>query len=683
MKHLVLRTVLPALLAIALFTGVVFFHILPAFNRVIMDQKRLMIRELTESAWNVLARCEASERAGDLTREQAQAAAISQVRSLHYGQESKDYFFIIDMLPRMIVHPYRPDLEGDDLREFTDPQGKRLFVEMVHAVEQGGAGYVNYQWQWKDDSRRVVPKLSYVKNFAPWGWIIGTGVYIDDVAAERTALTERLQAESLAILAVVSALLFVLLRTSFQAEQGRLRMAAALHASEDKHRSLVEAAGEAILMGIDGEGLFANPSLLRLLGYESAEFEALDVGAVIRPTAAEKATGRNLWQDVRDGVVAPDPFEAELLHRDGTVVRVMLSLSRLVVQGKPGFMAVATRVTRPRQVELGAAASASDLVAANRCQGALAGLMLSHGTPAVEVSRLLSRNAETVVRKGLDLAVAELGTPPGPFEFMLMGSLGRAEATLLSDQDHAIIHPDVPDAPAYFLRLGERVSEILDAAGYPYCRGGIMASQPACCQSLDAWRATFSRWIHTLEPDDLLHAKVFFDFRGLDGETGVIGDLRSHLQAEIARQPRFCHLLARSILQYEPPLSPFGAFVLESSDPARATFDIKGVMAQIVDYARLRALQHAVPDVGTLARLEALVALGAIRPQTAEATVHAFRFLLDLRLRSQAGQVLVLQDPDNLVEPMGLAADTQKELKHVLGHIKALQAGLDHEFKGA
>jgi signal transduction histidine kinase len=145
MKRLVLRTVLPALLAVALFTGVVFFYILPAFSRVIMDQKRLMIRELTESAWNVLARCEADEQAGQLSRIQAQAAAIAQVRSLHYGQESKDYFWIIDMQPRMIVHPYRPDLEGADLRDFTDPLGRRLFVEMVRTVEREGAGYVAYR----------------------------------------------------------------------------------------------------------------------------------------------------------------------------------------------------------------------------------------------------------------------------------------------------------------------------------------------------------------------------------------------------------------------------------------------------------------------------------------------------------------------------------------------------------
>ena len=181
MKRLALRAGLPALLAVSLFSGVVFFHFLPTLSRAVMDQKRLMIRELTESSWNILARYEAEERAGRLTREQAQSAAILQVRSLHYGQEGKDYFWINDLQPRMIVHPYRPDLEGEDLSAFADPHGKLIFVAMADVVRREGAGYVDYMWQWKDDPARIVPKLSYVKGFAPWGWIIGSGVYTGDL----------------------------------------------------------------------------------------------------------------------------------------------------------------------------------------------------------------------------------------------------------------------------------------------------------------------------------------------------------------------------------------------------------------------------------------------------------------------------------------------------------------------
>jgi CBS domain-containing protein len=372
-----------------------------------------------------------------------------------------------------------------------------------------------------------------------------------------------------------------------------------------------------------------------------------------------------------------------LQHRDGSILRVILSLSRIVVQGQAGFMAVATRLARPRELDLRSAETPDDLVAANRRMSVMASLMLANGAPSAQVGRMLSANADTVVRKGIEIAVGELGAPPGPFEFLLMGSLGRSEVSLLADQDHAIIHPDADGAQEYYLHLGQRVAEILDAAGYPYCQGGIMASRPACCQTLAGWRATFSRWIHTLEADDLLQAKIFFDFRGTLGETALIQELRDHLHAEIARQPRFCHLLARSILQYEPPLSSFGGFVLEERDATRATFDGKGVLAQVVDFARLRALQHGVSEVGTLARLEALAASGAIKAQTAEATAHAFSFLMDLRLQGQAQRVLTQLEPDNRIEPASLSADAQKELKHVLSHIKALQAGLDHDFAGA
>lgn len=155
MKRLALRAGLPALLAIGLFSGVVFFHFLPTLSRAVMDQKRLMIRELTESSWNILARYEAEERAGRLTREQAQAAAILQVRSLHYGQEGKDYFWINDLQPRMIVHPYRPDLEGGDLSAFADPHGKLIFVAMADVVRREGAGYVD-----EHGSGRTTPRAS-------------------------------------------------------------------------------------------------------------------------------------------------------------------------------------------------------------------------------------------------------------------------------------------------------------------------------------------------------------------------------------------------------------------------------------------------------------------------------------------------------------------------------------------
>ena len=80
------------------------------------------------------------------------------------------------------------DLEGQDISNYTDPNGKRLFVEFVRVVKAHGAGYVDYEWQWKDDPNRIVPKISYVKGFEPWGWIVGTGAYVSDIDAELSAM---------------------------------------------------------------------------------------------------------------------------------------------------------------------------------------------------------------------------------------------------------------------------------------------------------------------------------------------------------------------------------------------------------------------------------------------------------------------------------------------------------------
>ncbi len=687
MKRLVLRMVLPALLAISLFSGVVFFYFLPALSRAVMDQKRLMIRELTESSWNILARFEAEERAGRMTRGQAQQAAVDQVRSLHYGQGGKDYFWINDMRPRMIVHPYRPDLEGDDLSGVTDPHGKLIFVEMVQVVERDGAGYVEYMWQWKDDANRVVPKLSYVKGFEPWGWIIGTGVYTDDIEAEVATVTHDLRTAALLILLTVALLMAVLLRASFQAERGRLQATAALRGSEEKYRSLVESAGESIFMSIEGERLFANASMLAMVGHTREEFGELAVADLVCPTAAELESGHPHWRDVMLGSKAPTRYEAELVHRNGETVRVMLALSHLALQGRVGFMAVATPLAQPRELDLRAVGTSEDLAAANRNLATMASLMMSHGADALQVSRMLSTNADAVVNKGVELAIAELGPPPVAFDVMLMGSLGRGEVSLSADQDHAIIHADVDGDVSsvrdYFLRLGSRLSDTLDAAGYAYCPGRIMSGEPSCCQSLAGWQQTFSSWIRALEAEDLLRVKIFFDYRSALSTAGLTDRLREHLQLEVGREPRFHHLLARSVLEYEPPLSAFGGFVLETRDGARATFDVKGVMAQVVDFARLRALQHGVTATGTLDRLEALAAAGHVRGETAEETARGFRFLMALRLGHQARRLLDHLEPDNRIEPDALTPEQRRELKATFAHIKALQVALDHEFKGA
>jgi PAS domain S-box-containing protein len=218
-----IRIGLPAILTLVLFVTAIFFIILPALEESFLARKREMIRELTESAWSLLATFEAWEQDGIMSRQEAQERAIAQIRNLRYGPEKKDYFWINDMFPRMVMHPYRSDLDGQDITNFQDPLGKHLFVEFVRVVQKQDAGYVDYMWQWKDDPGKIVPKLSYVKGFEPWHWIIGTGIYIDDVHAEIALIRRKLSTISAGILFVVSLLAFYIIRQTVLAEHMRKR----------------------------------------------------------------------------------------------------------------------------------------------------------------------------------------------------------------------------------------------------------------------------------------------------------------------------------------------------------------------------------------------------------------------------------------------------------------------------
>jgi len=180
-----------------------------------MDRKREMIRELTTSAWNILAKLHNDEGMGIITRTKAQSMAIEQIKNLHYGQYLKDYFWINDMTPKMIIHPYRDDLIGQDLSEYEDPDGKKVFMKIVSVVAQRGSGFVSYKWQANDNPSVIIPKISYVKGFKPWGWVIGTGVYIDDVNAEIDLVVQNIIAVSI-VICMVNILLFVnIIRVSY------------------------------------------------------------------------------------------------------------------------------------------------------------------------------------------------------------------------------------------------------------------------------------------------------------------------------------------------------------------------------------------------------------------------------------------------------------------------------------
>ncbi|MFH1152327.1 MAG: cache domain-containing protein [Pseudomonadota bacterium] len=223
LKTLPKRIVIPVLLTALLFTMTIFFLIIPVLEKSMMDGKREGILHLTESAWSTLNFFNDQVLSGELSPFKAREQAIAYLGRLRYGHDQSDYFWINDMAPVMIMHPYRPDLVGKDISGFQDPSGKHLFVDMVTLVKSQGAGYMDYLWQWKGDPKRIVPKISYVKEFKPWGWVIGTGIYVEDVREDIRAITRHLTYTCSGILILFLILSGYIVWQGSTAEKERLR----------------------------------------------------------------------------------------------------------------------------------------------------------------------------------------------------------------------------------------------------------------------------------------------------------------------------------------------------------------------------------------------------------------------------------------------------------------------------
>ena len=159
----------------------IFIWLYPKFKNQLYDGKFLKTRHVVEASWGVLDHYGKQAQTGALSKEEAQKQALLVVKNMRY--EKDDYFWINDLQPRMIMHPQKPEMDGKDLSDNKDPNGKRLFVAFVEKVKAEGAGFVDYYWP-KPGQSKPVPKISYVKGFPEWGWIIGSGIYIDDVEAE-------------------------------------------------------------------------------------------------------------------------------------------------------------------------------------------------------------------------------------------------------------------------------------------------------------------------------------------------------------------------------------------------------------------------------------------------------------------------------------------------------------------
>ncbi|SDU03299.1 cache domain-containing protein, partial [Desulfobacula phenolica] len=225
------RIIIPLCLTFILFAVSIFFIFVPSLKKHMMDQEKEMLRELNDSSvsltYSLLLEYEQRVISGELTLQDAQRRAKKRIRNLRYGPEDQDYFWIIDMQHRVLMHPFLHDIEGKNCKDFVDSNGRYFVAEFVRTAEQKGSGYVEYTWQWKDDSSKIVPKISYVKLFEPWGWVIGTSVYVDGIDSEIRFITQRL-------FKIFTGILIIVLILSFYGSSQAVKI--------DKKRSIAEKA---------------------------------------------------------------------------------------------------------------------------------------------------------------------------------------------------------------------------------------------------------------------------------------------------------------------------------------------------------------------------------------------------------------------------------------------------------
>jgi PAS domain S-box-containing protein len=462
-----MRIIFPSLPAIVLFVAAIWGMILPSFERILIERKRDTILELTHSALSILASYERDERAGLLTRRQAQQMAKSRIEALRYGQEGKDYFWIQDMHPHVIMHPYRPDLNGRDVSEFTDPRGVRIFVEFADLVRRKQKGYIEYVWQWKDDPARLEAKESYVSGFAPWNWIIGTGIYSDDVHREIKRIEKSLVHALLAISAVLVIWLLYTLHQSLRIERDRRDMEENLRDSTQRYRSLVEATTEGTLLVIDGRCRYANPILLQLLEYSIEQIELLDLSDLLARSPDNETAWAHIERLEREGA-GSGSSEAVLQRSDNRKVECIITLNPISFAGHPGFILLAKEVYPALKAEK--AASGAIRKMAQAAESVSIGLFQAK---AVRRGAFVAMNpaARTLIQATVTSgqaqpALADLFTDPAAYEAFMeqLQTDGRI--------DELPIHSETGEAKSY--RLSLSVTLVRDDRGTPVFMNGVI-----------------------------------------------------------------------------------------------------------------------------------------------------------------------------------------------------------------
>jgi CBS domain-containing protein len=295
------------------------------------------------------------------------------------------------------------------------------------------------------------------------------------------------------------------------------------------------------------------------------------------------------------------------------------------------------------------------------------------------VTRLITDIADTVTRRLLALAEAELGPAPVPYLWLACGSQGRQEQTGVSDQDNCLMIDDAATEADmdYFRALARIVSDGLDACGYVYCPGDMMATNPQWCQPMRVWREYFRKWVSTPDPMAQMLASVMFDLRPIGGQASLFKDLQHETLEMAARNSIFvAHMIGNS-LKHTPPLGLLRGFATIRSGDYKNHIDMKlnGVVP-VVDLGRIYALIGQLEPVNTRARLEAAEAANVISVSGARDLIEAYDLIAQTRLENQARLVRSGRKPDNFLAPSDMSDFERSHLRDAFVVVRTMQSAV-------
>lgn len=285
----------------------------------------------------------------------------------------------------------------------------------------------------------------------------------------------------------------------------------------------------------------------------------------------------------------------------------------------------------------------------------------------------------------LELAEEKLGPPPVPYCFLALGSMARQEQLVVTDQDNALILSDRYDETehgAYFEALAQFVCDGLNACGYSYCKGGIMATNPRWRQPLRVWKSYFIEWIDHPTPESLLNSSIFFDLDGVWGETEWVQSLYRMIVNRSRRSPRFLACMARNALLRRPPLGFFRDFVMEKDGRHTNSINMKRRgTAPIADLIRVHALAIGSTAINTFKRLEDIIEAEILPRGRGQDLRDALELIAMVRIRHQALDIVSDTEPDNNIEPENLSEFERKNLKDAFQILSNAQRFLRYRYQ--